>query len=773
MSNRSYALLKIFLLILLITSITSRRSFSEEIIPLKVILNHVDIGVTLIVLTDDGDALVPVADIHKTRLLEGLGEKVKFSGENYISLKSIQGVEFKINRKSVALEIMASPLLFKEEKFNFGNILSPNIINTKANSAFLNYGLFYDTGDDSVDLSTEAGLRIGDWLGTSTFDYLKSPDESKLVRLLTTVTRDDREGLRTFNAGDLIGFSGPLGTDRLQGGVSFQKNYNIDPYLLPYSTLSYSGQIRTPSEMKVYLDGELVRSERLQPGRFELKNIPAVVGYGRLKVVIKDNFGHETVVSKPFFYTDRLLAVGLHKYSYSLGFLKQDIGEKSFSYGKLAVQGFHDYGFTKWLQGGLAVEASGGLISGGPTARLLISHYGVLETALAYSLSEGKNGYGAFMSYLFKSRPFTATVSLKALTRYFSNLSTDPFDDKPSIIFNSSAGIALKTIGTVAVEFSASRPYETPSTMRYGLLYDRNITRRINIFARASRAKEKGEIDSNEIFMGLHIYFGYDTSGSISQTNSGGGVKRNATLQKNLPLGTGYGFRTQVDNSTDNTDFSLGADYQNDYGIYGATYSDISDDQNAQFAASGGIGYIDGTVFVSRPIRDSFAKVKVGNLEGVRVRYYNNDVARTDKKGSVIIPVINSYHENRIDIEKDDIPIEYSIGTVTKDINPPLRSGSVVEFKLEKIQALSGKIYAIDGGAKVPVEFSVMKVILDDRIIEGLVGEDGEFYIENVPAGSRNGEVVYKGRNCAFKIEVPESNDVIVNAGEVICAEKR
>jgi len=773
MSNRSSALPKIFLFILLITALTSRRSFSEEVVPLKVILNHVDMGVTLIVLTDGGDALVPVEDIDKTRLRPGLGKKVTFSGESYLSLKSIPGVDFKVNKKSVALEIIASPRLFQEEKVDFAYKLPANVIYTRANSAFLNYGLFYDTGDDSLDLSTEAGVRLGDWLGTSTFDYLKSPGENKLVRLLTTVTRDDREGLWTLNAGDLTGVSGPLGSAQLQGGIMFSKNYNIDPYLLQFPSLSYSGQLMTPSEVNVYIDGQLFSTERLQPGRFELNNIPAVVGYGRLKVVVKDIFGNETIVSNPFFYTDRLLDKGLHEYRYSLGFVRKGLGEDSFSYGKLAIQGFHDYGFTNKLKGGFALEASGGLISAGPTASVLISHYGVLDAAFAYSVSEGKYGYGAFLNYLFKSRPFTATASLRAVTRYFSNLSSSPFDDKSSILFNTSAGLALKSIGTVTLEFSASRPYENPSILRYGLLYDRNITRRINVFARVSRTEEEGGIDSNELFVGLHVYFGANTSGSINYANDGGVVTRTASVQKNLPLGAGYGYRAQVDNRAEGTDFSIGGDYQNDYGVYGLSYSDASGAQSAQFAASGGIGYIDGTTFASRPITDSFAKVKVGDLEGVRVRYYNNDVAKTDKNGSVIIPVINSYRENRIDIEKGDIPIEYSIGAVTKNINPPLRSGSLVEFKLEKIQALSGKIYTIDGGVKVPVEFSVMKVILDDRIIEGLVGEDGEFYIENVPAGSRTGEVLYKGKTCDFKIEIPESKDVIVEIGAVICEAQR
>ncbi|GMR04572.1 MAG: fimbria/pilus outer membrane usher protein [Thermodesulfobacteriota bacterium] len=771
MSPRRAVHHRVFLIIFFVLiALTAGNSFSSEVVPLKIILNSVDMGESLVVMTEGGDVLVPLDEIKKTRLREGLGSVEEYGGERYISLKSIKGLEFSVNEKDVSVEITADPYLFKEEVVDLSYKRSYEVTYTKANSAFLNYNFFYDTGDDSIDFSTEVGVRLGDYLGTSTFDYLKDQESNNLVRLMTTVTRDYREDLRTLDVGDFTALSGPLGTATLQGGVMFSKNYEIDPYFLQFPPLSFRGALTAPSVVDVYVDDQLVRTERLQPGEFELSNIPSIVGYGKSKIVIRDVFGKETTVTNPFFYSDRLLRKGLSEYSYSLGFVREDFGEKSFNYGKLALQGFHRYGFSEKLLGGFTLEASGGLISAGPTASFLLSNYGVVDAALALSNSEGKSGYGTFLNYFFKSRNFTASVSYKALSRYFSNLTTSPTDDKTAVLFSASAGMAFIRFGTITAQYSASRPYESADTSRYGLLYDRNISSRTNIFATASKTEEEGGPDSNEFFLGFHIYFGANTSGNLSYANNGGDVTRTAAIQRNLPLGTGYGYRAQIDNSADRTDINVGADYQNDYGFYGVNYRDADGDQRAQFTVAGGIGYIDRTTFVSRPITDSFAKVKLDGLEGVRVRYFNNEVGRTDKNGSVIIPVINSYRDNRIDIEKDDIPIEYAISTVKKYINPPLRSGSVVVFDVRKIQALSGKIYVIEDGVKVPVEFSVMTVILKDKTLEGLVGKDGEFYIENVPSGSYSGQVFYKESVCRFDLEVPESAEVFVDAGEVICA---
>ncbi|MFQ5441191.1 MAG: fimbria/pilus outer membrane usher protein [Thermodesulfobacteriota bacterium] len=771
MSLQRSVLLKFFPAILFVIAVlTAGYSYSEEVLPLKVILNSVDMGESLVVRTADGDVWITADEIERTRLKAGLGAAVEYEGEKYVSLKSIKGLQFTVNERDVSLDMTAEPGLFNEETLDLSYKRNYEVTYTRANSAFLNYGLFYDSSDDSLLLSTELGLRLGDYLGTSTFDYSRETEGSNFARLLTTVTRDDRDGLWTASAGDVTGVSGPLGTATLQGGLLFSKNFSIDPYFLQFPAVDLGGSLMTPSEVNVYVDDQLIRTERLQPGEFALKNIPSIVGYGNSRLVIKDIYGHETVVKKPFFFTDRLLKKGLHEYSYSLGFVREELGEKSFNYGKFALQALHNYGFTKGLKAGFAVEASGGLINAGPTAAFLISNYGVIDASFAVTGSEGKFGYGASFNYLFRNKTFSATLTARALTRYFTNLAVSPFDDKSSLQLGASAGVALKRLGTITAEYSFSRPYLSADITRYGLLYDRNISSWSNIFVTASRTEEEGSEDTNDIFVGFHVYLGSNTSAAVSYANNGGAVTRSASVQRNLPTGTGYGYRAQADNTSDNTDVVVEGDYQNDYGIYSATYRNIDGDQSAQLAASGGIGYIDRTAFPSRPITDSFAKVKVAGLEGVRVRYFNNEVARTDRSGSAIIPVINSYRDNKIDIEKQDIPIEYSISTVTRNINPPLRSGSVVVFDVAKVQALSGKIYTTDGGVKVPVEFSVMKVILKDRTLEGLVGSDGEFYIENVPAGEYGGTVFYNGAECRFDLNVPESSEVLVEAGEVTCA---
>jgi outer membrane usher protein FimD/PapC len=59
--------------------------------------------------------------------------------------------------------------------------------------------------------------------------------------------------------------------------------------------------------------------------------------------------------------------------------------------------------------------------------------------------------------------------------------------------------------------------------------------------------------------------------------------------------------------------------------------------------------------------------------------------------------------------------------------------------------------------------------MLKDRTIEGLVGRGGEFYIENVPAGSYPAKITYEGEECVFDITIPETTEMWVDLGEVLC----
>jgi outer membrane usher protein len=774
MSFQRCALHRILLLIsTLSVFLFPLKAFPQEAAVLKVVLNAEDMGEYFLYLLPDGDVWMRREDLDGTRLKKGLGRDVLYAGENYVSLASIDGLEFGVNEEEVSLEIQADPKLFEAQSIDIAYTKSYEVTYTRDNSAFLNYGVLYDFESSTLDLSNEVGVRVGGFLGISTFNYVRSKEEDRFVRLLTSVRADNRETLGTMIFGDFSAASGPLGSVQTLGGISVSRNYSVDPYFIRFPSLSLSGTLNTPSELEIYVNDRLVRRGRLYPGDFRIEDVPARVGLGTAEVVIRDAYGRETVVSKPFFYSDRLLKSGLQEYSYGIGFLRKDLGQKSFSYGEPVFIAFHNYGFTEGFKGGYALEASDGLISGGPTLSVLVSNrLGVLDAALSVSRSEGRTGFGGSLGYVFRSTHLTAGFSMRALTREFSNLGISPSDDKPAFQFSGAAGVNIRPVGSISAEYSTSRMHLGPDVSRYALSYNRTFTRNVTLFASLSRTEEESEKE-DEVFLGLHVYLGRGVSGSLSYRNREGAGTERATLQKSLPVGTGFGFRADVESSEDRTDIDGEVRYQNKYGTYGLGYRDIGQEESLTLSAAGGIGYIDGSVFPSRVISDSFAKVKVGGLEDVRVYYFGNEAGTTNHKGEVIVPVLRSFRDNRIDIEARDIPIDYSIASLTEYVSPPYRGGSVIDFNVTKIQGFLGNIYIIEDGRKYPAEFGRLSVQLKDRTVVGVTGRGGEFYLENIPPGLYPAKVVLEEVECAFSMPIPESEEMWVEVGDVLCEIKQ
>src|SRR5205085_11221930 len=115
---------------------------------------------------------------------------------------------------------------------------------------------------------------------------LQSPDGAhRFVRLMSDATRDDREGLRRWTAGDFFTPSRELSSSVNLGGFSVSKVYGLNPYLVQFPTQTISGQVALPSQLDVYMDGQKIRTENVNPGQFQLNDILAYGGARNVQVV--------------------------------------------------------------------------------------------------------------------------------------------------------------------------------------------------------------------------------------------------------------------------------------------------------------------------------------------------------------------------------------------------------------------------------------------------------------------------------------------------------
>src|SRR3990172_2958518 len=103
----------LFFLLVISVPFLAVKAFSQEAVVLKLVLNEEDIGEFFMVLAPEGDLWIKREDMDRTRLIKGLGSDFFFNGESFVSLKSIEGVDFTISEEDVSVTVPAQPHLFQ------------------------------------------------------------------------------------------------------------------------------------------------------------------------------------------------------------------------------------------------------------------------------------------------------------------------------------------------------------------------------------------------------------------------------------------------------------------------------------------------------------------------------------------------------------------------------------------------------------------------------------------------------------------------------------
>ena len=774
-----------FFLILFCFLLSFSYAQSSDVVIVTVTLNGQAKGEYYVRLTEDRDILIRIADLKGIGIENPEGRVTEIDREPHISLRSMQGVQFIFNEKKLGVEITVDPSLLPTKIIDFLPGRQPKVYYPQDTSAFFNYRLDYYAGDsfdfNSFNVTNEAGFRTGDILFFSDAFYTKKPDDEKFVRLMTNITYDYRGGLQRFIAGDFVAFSGDLGSTLTMGGISFSKIYRMDPYLIKNPMLNVAGFVTLPSEVEIYLNGMRLRTERLSPGGFDLRDINYYGGAGLLEVIIKDPFGKEERLNFPFYFTDLLLRKGLHEYSYNLGAIREEFGEESNTYSDVAFTAFHRYGFSDKLTLGYHAEALKDFCNFGPQASYLIRDKGIISVSLSKSLgTEGRDGAAGILGYTYQDRRFNARFFVAGYTENHARIANDINDEKPQFQASAGLGYATERFGSFSVDFLSLKKFYGEDRQAFTASYSKALSGKSTVFATFRNTNE--ERSSNEFFVGINYYPGRDHTVSASYRQNEDTHEEVLQITKNIPVGEGISYRASIERTDTGGDnfasINPSVQYNAKRGIVAAE-TKIDFDREGRtheayrLSAAGSIAYVGGTIGLSRPIIDSFGLVKVGDLKDVAVFHNNEEIGRTNASGKVFIPNLSAFLDNQIVINDKDIPMDYTISEVMKFVSPPLRSGSFIAFDIMKFQAITGMLKVKIKGETKPAEFSEVSMLVDGQEIIFPTGKGGEFYFENIKPGRYKTVLKYVGKECIFDMIIPESTDMIIDLKEVICEADR
>jgi outer membrane usher protein len=729
---------------------------------LELVVNQVSVGESIVVLRDK-DAFVPITALTQAGLNGFGGRREQVGSEEFVSLASLApDLSFSVDELDLRLNITASPSLLGRTIRDLWNGAPPNLIYRRDTSGYANYSLNWHTGNHA-DLFTESAIS---YRGGSIYNTFSATERSA-IRGLTNVTLDRRRGLQRWTLGDSLAYSGPLGGDAWIGGLSVTKEFSIDPYYVRYPTLSLSTPIAVPSVMEVQVNGHVVSQERVAPGRLDVRNLPLTLGRNDARIIVRDAFGQTRELSSSYYLTTTALAAGVHDYQYNVGFRRVGVGEKNWDYRAPVLLARHRIGVTNSLTAGGRVELDPGrLISGGPSLNVRVP-FGEVEAASSVSRRNNEWGTAHRTAFNYSSRPISAGGSIMVASRRYATLTPNVVNEDPATQANLYASTSvLKALG-LTLQHSMTRMHQGLRRERSGLLASIHVSRNVELTGSVTRTRdEHGR--GREVYGGLTVLFGR-ASATVSRTRDDRGTRTALDAQQALPVGAGYGYQMHVEEGS--TDVMTGvARYQTQHGRYELRQETIGNQTATTLSAMGSVVGIGGGLYATRPVQQSFALVRVPGVEGVRAFSSHQEIGKTGRRGDVLVPDLQAYYGNLLNIADGDVPLHYAVGDAGMTLAPPYRGGAVALFDVQKVQRVLGRIKVSNGREEKYQQYGELTVTtVSGRSYGSPVGSDGTFYFENLPNGAYDAVMQYRDVRCTFRLTVPDSKDTTVDLGTLRC----
>jgi outer membrane usher protein len=667
------------------------------------------------------------------------------------------------------------------------DVIGTAVANQNGGSGLFDLRAFSPWGVASSGLLTYAGAN------------LNGPAPYTAIRLDSAYVYSDADSLRRYRLGDYI--NGGLGWTRpvRLGGAQIQSDFSMRPDLVTFPLPVVSGSTAVPSTVDVLVNGSRVLSRSVQPGAFEIPQLPVVTGGGSVAMSVTNALGQQVTTTMPFYASSNLLAPGLQSYSAEVGAVRRNWGVLSNDYGALAGSATYRRGMSPMLTVEAHAEGTSGLALGGAGAVVNVGNVGVLNLSVA---GTGLSQPGA--QFTIGAQRIGQVVSLGSFasvaSRNFRDLATVNGDPVPRRQLNAFASLSLGRFGSVGVAFAGidrnvatspitffapgggfigqgtPLPGGTVSTasgigpflpLERARLVSANYTWQVgNLSFYAAGFQDFAKGGGKGVMLGLTIPIGPRSSagGSVG-SGTGGGYAQFQATQSPVLIGD-WGYQVYGAAGASNHEFGLGQ-YKSPWGLVSAGADRVGHQTALHAEAQGAVSFADGGLFASNTINDSFAVVDTAGAEGIRVFNENREVGRTDSAGRLLVPDLRSYDINRLSIDPTDAPVDAAVPFAVREVRPQDRSGIVVEFP---VRVTHGALLRLvdEGGKPLPIG-SVATLAATHVAVP--VGFDGEAYVQDLDRHNNLTIERLDGRRCTVTFDYTPAPGEIRTIGPLTCWE--
>lgn len=602
---------------------------------------------------------------------------------------------------------------------------------------------------------------------------------------------DEPDDAIRYSLGDITLIPAGLQGSPIIGGVAIERLYGE---IQPYANIRPAGLRRFTldhtSTVDVVVNGVTVRTLRLDPGQYDLRDFPLFNGLNNVDLYVVDEFGRRLIASFSLFYSARLLDAGITEFGAALGALQESRAfhpDEQISYDGLTFSGYVRHGLTNWLTIGANLQATDSQYLAGTEIGFgtPIGNFGIL-TGFSDADDHG-SGWSALFSYELQmrdawvlNRPLI-NVEYLMQSRDFTTLDNDNVFEVPTESELRARATAFVAPLDLQVGLSASRIEGRdldPDESRAAISFSKYIG-----FGSLSVSYEHAEIDQKPDDDRFLLTFtaslsdreiaraSYDSHNDLTelsytrfQTREVDDVGIHATLLRDNDQIAGAG---ELSYNANRFWANVEHDVITDGGMKEITSQQTSVTVATQLAFAGD------DVAIGRPVGPRFAIVSAhetldGHSIGVKEANGLGDRdAETDALGPALVSASSAYRPQHILVDVENLPEGYDFGSGQYDLFPGPASGYAIQVGSNASRIVRGVL--VDEAGK-PLGLLGGEIRdLDDKDFKPVLvftNSSGRFVAEGLAPG-RYQMTLGAALDIVVPLEVPEGAEGVIDIGTV------
>ncbi len=703
-----------------------------------------------------------------------------------VALNDMPGIAWKIdvNKQQLLLTAIDAALV--------PSIVQPAEIDGKERQRPIESGngltLNYDTvgtfangqngGSGSFDLRNFSpwGITSSDWM-TYAGSTLRSSGAKPIVRLDSAYTLADVRSLRRYSVGDYINSGLSWSRPVHMEGLQIRSDFTMRPDLITFPLPSLSGSAAVPSTVDVLVNGNMVTSNQVNSGPFEVPQLPVISGAGTITMTLTNAQGGQVTVTQPFYGGTSLLAKGLQTFAAQTGLVRREWGVLSNDYGKMAGTAYYRRGLSQTFTFEATTETTPGAFMGGAGGAATLWNRALVNFDLA--ASGGSAGAGELVSagLQHQGRFFGLGGSASLANRNYRDVAAmngSPIPRKQVSLFT---GLTLRRLGSVGLAYAgvsqSPSPVQLPNALAFtGPLASHVVTANYSVQVHhvsffATEFRDLDAAGSSGLQAGFTIPLGPRSSVSVSGAVSGASNGSGQVQAQQSPVVIGdWGYQAYASGGDGAHEFGV-VEYKSPVGLLSAGVDNSAGLTTVRLESQGALSLVDKGLFPSNTIVDSFAIVDTAPLQHVHVYQENRDVGTTDKSGRLLVPDMRSFDVNHIGIEPSDIPADADLSFDKRIVRPQDRSGVVIRFPIRFSHSALLKLVD-ETGLPIPLG-STVTLRATGSIVP--VGYDGDAYLEDLSPHNRLSVELANGKHCTAAFDYKPMPGDIPTIGPLRCQE--